>query len=95
MADAVGSVLWVAEQATKLAVTNVEFAATGNTRYKGSVTYMYLGGGMSRTLNDAVNKVVEPGTHFAVTTGDNSGDACSYSPTSAERSSPLARFHTG
>jgi len=86
MADVVGGVLWAAEQAAnKLAAAKAEFAATGTTRHKGSVANMSLGGGMSQALNDAVNKAVESGMHFAVAAGNDNRDACAYSPASAEK----------
>ena len=86
MADVVGGVLWAAEQAAnKLAAAKAEFAATGKTKHKGSVANMSLGGGMSQALNDAVNKAVDSGMHFAVAAGNDNRDACAYSPASAEK----------
>lgn len=86
MADVVGGVLWAADQAAKkLAAAKAEFAATGKTKHKGSVANMSLGGGMSPSLNDAVNRAVESGMHFAVAAGNDNKDACSYSPASAEK----------
>ena len=86
MADVVGGVLWAAEQAAnKLAAAKAEYAATGKTRHKGSVANMSLGGGKSLALDDAVNKAVESGMHFAVAAGNDNRDACSYSPAAAEK----------
>jgi len=44
-----------------------------------------LGGGKSLALDDAVNKAVESGMHFAVAAGNDNRDACSYSPAAAEK----------
>ena len=65
MADVVGGVLWAAKQASS------KLAATGKTRHKGSVANMSLGGGGSQVLDDAVNKAVNSGMHFAVAAGNN------------------------
>lgn len=51
---------------------------------KGSVANMSLGGGRSKTLDRAVNGVVEAGVHFAVAAGNDNRDACDYSPAAAE-----------
>lgn len=84
MADVVGGVLWAADQAAnKLAAAKAEYAATGKTRHKGSVSNMSLGGGKSLALDDAVNRAVESGMHFAVAAGNDNRDACSYSPAGA------------
>ena len=52
--------------------------------FKGSVANMSLGGGKSKTLEDAVNAGVEAGVHFAVAAGNDNADACNYSPAAAE-----------
>jgi subtilisin family serine protease len=81
MGDVVAGVLWAAEHAAnKLAAAEAEYAATGKTKHKGSVANMSLGGGMSQALNDAVNRAVDSGMHFAVAAGNDNKDACSYSP---------------
>jgi cerevisin len=86
MADVVGGVLWAAQQAAnKLAAARAEYAATGRTKHKGSVANMSLGGGKSVVLDDAVNKAVESGMHFAVAAGGDNRDACNYSPAGAEK----------
>ena len=86
MSDVVGGVLWAAEQAaSKLAAAKAEYAATGRTKHKGSVANMSLGGGKSQALDDAVNKAVDSGMHFAVAAGNDNRDACSYSPAAAEK----------
>ena len=86
MSDVVGGVLWAAEQAaSKLAAAKAEYAATGRTKHKGSVANMSLGGSKSQALDDAVNKAVDSGMHFAVAAGNDNRDACSYSPAAAEK----------
>ncbi|KAJ3510822.1 hypothetical protein NLJ89_g4457 [Agrocybe chaxingu] len=85
MSDVVGGVVWAAGQAkAKAAAAAAEFAATGQTKHKGSVANMSLGGGKSQSLDDAVNKAVKTGLHFAVAAGNDNRDACNYSPASAE-----------
>jgi cerevisin len=70
MSDVVGGVLWAATKAQKKAkAAAVEYQATGKTSHKGSVANMSLGGGKSRALDDAVNKAVNAGLHFAVAAG--------------------------
>ena len=86
MADVVGGVLWAADQAAqKLAAAKAEYAVTGKTKYKGSVANMSLGGGKSRALEDAVNRAVDSGMHFAVAAGNDNRDACSYSPAGSDK----------
>jgi len=85
MSDVVGGVAWAADAAFKKAkAAEKEFAATGKTSHKGSVANMSLGGGKSQALDDAVNKAVRSGLHFAVAAGNDNRDACSYSPAAAE-----------
>ncbi|TFK45033.1 peptidase S8/S53 domain-containing protein [Crucibulum laeve] len=85
MSDVVGGVVWAATQAkNKAQAAEAEFAKTGKTNHKGSVANMSLGGGKSQALDDAVNKAVETGLHFAVAAGNDNRDACNYSPASAE-----------
>jgi len=70
MSDVVGGVVWAATEAKKNAdAAAKELAATGKTAHKGSVANMSLGGGKSRALDDAVNKAVKSGLHFAVAAG--------------------------
>lgn len=70
MSDVVGGVVWAAEQAkAKLEAAKAEFLATGKTSYKGAVANMSLGGGKSEALEDAVNRAVDSGMHFAVAAG--------------------------
>ena len=86
MSDVVGGVLWAADKAaTKLAAAKAEYAATGKTDHKGSVANMSLGGSWAKVLNDAVNRAVDSGMHFAVAAGNSGGDACSGSPSSADK----------
>jgi len=69
----------------KAAAARAEYAATGKTKHKGSVANMSLGGGSSKALDDAVNKAVLAGLHFAVAAGNDNSDACNYSPAAAEK----------
>lgn len=70
MSDVVAGVAWAASQAkAKADAADAEYAATGSTKHKGSVANMSLGGGRSRALDDAVNKAVDYGVHFAVAAG--------------------------
>ncbi|EIN06598.1 hypothetical protein PUNSTDRAFT_121757 [Punctularia strigosozonata HHB-11173 SS5] len=86
MSDVVGGVVWAAQQATaKMQAAEKEYAKTGTTKHKGSVANMSLGGGKSRALDDAVNRAVEGGMHFAVAAGNDNRDACNYSPAAAEK----------
>jgi len=86
MSDVVGGVLFASEQSNKkAAAAAAEFAATGQTSHKGSVASMSLGGGKSRALDDAVNRAVSNGLHFAVAAGNDNKDACDYSPAGAEK----------
>jgi cerevisin len=70
MSDVVAGVVWAATQAkAKLDAAKAEYLATGKTKHKGSVANMSLGGGKSQALDDAVNKAVDAGMHFAVAAG--------------------------
>ena len=67
MSNIIGGVLWAADQAAKkLAAAKAEYTTTRKTKHKGSVTNMSLGGDMSQTLNNAVNRAIGSGMHFAV-----------------------------
>ena len=48
-----------------------------------AVANMSLGGGYSQALNDAVQAGIDAGVTFAVAAGNNTADACGYSPASA------------
>ncbi|KAG8962349.1 serine protease [Tulasnella sp. 419] len=86
MSDVLSGVVWAATQAAeKKAKAQAEYAATGKTSHKGSVANMSLGGGKSRALDDAVNKAVGRGLHFAVAAGNENKDACNTSPAGAEK----------
>jgi len=70
MSDVVAGVVWASQQAKKKALAaEAEYKATGSTKHKGSVANMSLGGGKSRALDDAVNRAVGAGLHFAVAAG--------------------------
>jgi len=85
MADVACGVVWAANEAVARAKAAIEeFKATVKTSHKGSVANMSLGGGKSKFLDDAVNRAVEVGLHFAVAAGNDNRDACDYSPASAE-----------
>jgi cerevisin len=85
MSDVVGGVVWAAQSAAaKMQEAQAEFKATGKSKHKGSVANMSLGGGKSRALDDAVNRAVTSGMHFAVAAGNDNKDACNYSPAAAE-----------
>ena len=96
MGDVVAGVLWAAEQAAnKLAAAKAEYAATWKTRHKGSVANMSLGGGMSRALNNAVNRAVSSGMHFAIAASNDNKDTCSYSPAAAEKAVTVGTLTLG
>jgi cerevisin len=85
MSDVVGGVAFAANEARKTAQAAAqEVATTGRTNHKGSVANMSLGGGKSQALDDAVNRAVKSGLHFAVAAGNDNQDACKYSPAAAE-----------
>lgn len=46
---------------------------------------MSLGGGMSRTLNRAVESAVDQGMHMVVAAGNDNRDSCMYSPASSPK----------
>jgi len=66
----IGGVNWVAQQFTQ--------------KKKPSVANMSLGGGVSVTLNAAVEAAVKAGVNFILAAGNNNGDACNTSPASAK-----------
>lgn len=76
MSDVVKGVEWAADAHIKKSKSGKPF--------KGSVANMSLGGGKSKTLDEAVNAAVDAGMHFAVAAGNDNADACSYSPAAAE-----------
>ena len=71
MSDVVSGVVWAATSAkAKLQASQEEFKTTGSTKHKGSVANMSLGGGKAQSLDDAVNRAVKSGLHFAVAAGE-------------------------
>jgi len=85
MSDVVAGVVWAAEDAVDLKKKEeAQFLKTGQRKHKGSVANMSLGGGKSPALDDAVNRAVKTGLHFAVAAGNDNKDACDYSPAGAE-----------
>ncbi|KAH9910997.1 peptidase S8/S53 domain-containing protein [Epithele typhae] len=85
MSDVMGGVDWAAGEAqAKAKAAAEEFRKTGRSSHKGSVANMSLGGGKSRALDDAVNRAVRSGMHFAVAAGNDNRDACNNSPAAAE-----------
>ncbi|KAF5355170.1 hypothetical protein D9756_005697 [Leucocoprinus leucothites] len=86
MSDVVGGVVWAAQQSlAKAKAAAKELAQTGKTKHKGSVANMSLGGGKSPALDQAVDRAVATGLHFAVAAGNDNRDACKYSPAASER----------
>ena len=86
MADVIAGVVFAAESAVKkAALATAEVRATGETKHKGSVANMSLGGGKSRALDETVNGAVDAGLHFAVVAGNDNRDACTFSPGAAEK----------
>ncbi|KAE8419274.1 peptidase S8/S53 domain-containing protein [Aspergillus pseudocaelatus] len=81
MSDVVLGVEWAVQSHLKKAKDAKDGKVKG---FKGSVANMSLGGGKSKTLEDAVNAGVEAGLHFAVAAGNDNADACNYSPAAAE-----------
>lgn len=76
MSDVVKGVEYAAKE-------HVKAAAKKDSKFKGSVANMSLGGGKSTTLDMAVNAAVNAGLHFAVAAGNDNADACDYSPAAA------------
>jgi len=81
MSDVVAGVAWAADSASKQAALK---AQGKNSKHKGSVANMSLGGGKSQSLDDAVDAAVEDGLHFAVAAGNDNRDACAYSPAASK-----------
>lgn len=72
MSDVVAGVLYAVQDAKERdAQAAAEFKATGQTKHKGNVANMSLGGGKSRALDQAVNRAVDGGLHFAVAAGND------------------------
>ncbi|KAI7953375.1 hypothetical protein MJO28_005922 [Puccinia striiformis f. sp. tritici] len=82
MSDVVAGVVWAAEAAATKARDE---AAKKDSKHKGSVANMSLGGGNSPSLDQAVNAAVDTGLHFAVAAGNDNKDACTFSPAAAKK----------
>lgn len=82
MSDVVAGVVWAAEAAAK---KGREEASKKDSKHKGSVANMSLGGGNSPSLDQAVNAAVDTGLHFAVAAGNDNRDACTFSPAAAKK----------
>lgn len=80
MSDVIAGVVWAAEAAATKAA---EEAKKKDSKHKGSVANMSLGGGKSPSLDQAVDSAVMTGLHFAVAAGNDNRDACQFSPASA------------
>lgn len=76
MSDVVKGVEWAA-------VAHSKVAAKKDSKFKGSVANMSLGGGKSQALDQTVNAAVRVGLNFAVAAGNDNADACDYSPAAA------------
>jgi len=81
MSDVVAGVVWAAEAAATKARDE---AGKKDSKHKGSVANMSLGGGNSPSLDQAVNAAVDTGLHFAVAAGNDNRDACTFSPAAAK-----------
>lgn len=80
-ADVIKGVEWVTKEHQRRA----ERAKLRGIEPPRSVANMSLGGGRSLTLENAVDRAVEAGIHFSVAAGNDSEDACEYSPAAAKR----------
>lgn len=70
MSDVIGGVSWASKAAeAKAKAAEIEYQTTGQTKHKGSVGNMSLGGGKSKALDEVVNAAVNRGLHFAVAAG--------------------------
>jgi len=54
-------------------------------RHQRSVANMSLGGGITQSIDDAVNAAVDQGVNMVVAAGNNNGLACNYSPARAAK----------
>lgn len=62
-------------------IAGVDWVASNHV--KPAVANMSLGGGISSTLDAAVNRAIEAGVTFVVAAGNSSANACNYSPARA------------
>jgi cerevisin len=82
MSDVIAGVEWASESASQKADEAVK---SSNSKHKGSVANMSLGGGKSPTLDRVVNAASDRGLFFAVAAGNENADACKSSPAAAEK----------
>lgn len=66
-------------------IAGIDWSAN-DTNHKKSVANMSLGGGYSSSLNRAVDSAVDANLLMVVAAGNESDDACDYSPASASKS---------
>jgi len=74
-ASVIAGINWVVDDVAKYGKKKRQAKGVGN---------MSLGGGRSTSMNDATDKAVEAEVLMAVAAGNDYGDACNYSPASAE-----------
>jgi len=68
----------------------------GETKHKGSIANMSLGGGKSNAAsNDAVDRAVDSGLHIAVATGNDNGNACYFAPAGVKKAVTVGSFAVG
>ncbi|CAO3617159.1 unnamed protein product [Cunninghamella echinulata] len=78
--DVIGGIEWAINDHLK----EKKDAEKSGKVYKGAVANMSLGGGASRSLDNAVNVGVDSGIVFAVAAGNDNKDSCNSSPARAE-----------
>lgn len=66
-------------------IAGIDHAATDCPAVGKCVANMSLGGGLSASLNKAVDDAVTAGVMMVVAAGNDGGDACTKSPASAEK----------
>jgi subtilisin family serine protease len=64
-------------------ISAIDWMVTDHPTGVAAVANMSLGGGVSQSLNDAVQRAVTDGIVVSVSAGNSNADACSYSPASA------------
>lgn len=98
-----GSTVGIAKEATLYAVRVLDCNGSGSTsgviagvdwvtsnKRLPAVANMSVGGGLSSSLNSAIEKSIQSGVVYAVAAGNNSSDACSYSPSSTTNAITVA-----
>ncbi|KAK7472323.1 proteinase B [Stygiomarasmius scandens] len=96
MSDVISGVDFAAKEAkAKAEAAEQELRTTGQTKHRGSVANMSLGGGKSPTLDRAVNAAAVGGLHFAVAAGNENQDACKSSPAASENALTLGASTVG